>query len=346
MSRSLLMHLRPVVVVLFCNCNVLIQGLLSTSKCNMRLHGHRHASKLNLFENIFDQQQKKQQWPKVEVPSDFVIPEPQPLTITESTDLVGFATASAGLALRLATGAFVLGWQIDSIFAEDDGKYALQLGPLRIRDFSSVLDESNQPVQTIVLYDNESSPARCKRVREMFNLLDITYECRPAFDNLDSLPYIYDPNMKDDQQTIKGDDSIIDHLLDNYGPSTTLYDTKALWPISFRQFAIVTSTLAALLRGNPGKTQQANARPDNADMKPIELWAYECSPFVRPVKEKLYSLGLPHRVVSCSRGSSNRDKMVEKTGRFQVPYLVDDNTGIEMFESAEIVKYLEATYTV
>ena len=81
----------------------------------------------------------------------------------------------------------------------------------------------------------------------MFNLLDITYECRPSFDNLDSLPYIYDPNMKDDQQTIAGDDSIIDHLLDNYGPSTTLYDTKALWPISFRQFAIVTSTLAALL---------------------------------------------------------------------------------------------------
>ena len=73
----------------------------------MRLQ-HRHASKLNLFENIFDQQQKKQ-WPKVEVPSDFVIPEPKPLQITESTDLVGFATASAGLALRLATGAFVLG---------------------------------------------------------------------------------------------------------------------------------------------------------------------------------------------------------------------------------------------
>ena len=63
------------------------------------------------------------------------------------------------MALRLATGAFVLGWQINTIFAEDDGKYALQLGPLRIRDSSSVLDVSNQPTQTIVLYDNESSPA-------------------------------------------------------------------------------------------------------------------------------------------------------------------------------------------
>jgi len=58
------------------------------------------------------------------------------------------------------------------------------------------------------------------------------------------------------------------------------------------------------------------------------------------------SWGLPHIVVSCSRGSRNRDKMLEKFGRFQVPFIVDDNTGIEMFEGAEIVDYLEAVYTV
>ena len=109
---------------------------------------------------------------------------------------------------------------------------------------------------------------------------------------------------------------------------------------------MVTSQVASLIRGNPGKTQLPNARPDNNDMQPIELWAYECSPFVRPVKEKLSALGLPHVVVSCSRGSTNRDRMVEKTGRFQVPYIVDSNTGIDMFEGPEIVEYLEAVYTV
>jgi glutathione S-transferase len=70
------------------------------------------------------------------------------------------------------------------------------------------------------------------------------------------------------------------------------------------------------------------------------------SPFVRPVREKLGSLCLPHRMVSCSRGSANRDRMIAKTGRFQVPFLVDPNTGIEMYEGAEIVEYLEAVYTV
>ena len=36
---------------------------------------------------------------------------------------------------------------------------------------------------------------------------------------------------------------------------------------------------------------------------------------------------------------------MKKTGLFQVPFIVDPNTGVEMFESAEIVKYLNEVYT-
>mmetsp|Transcript_19454 Transcript_19454/g.29151 ORF Transcript_19454/g.29151 Transcript_19454/m.29151 type:complete len:97 (+) Transcript_19454:772-1062(+) len=93
-------------------------------------------------------------------------------------------------------------------------------------------------------------------------------------------------------------------------------------------------------------------------MKPLELWGYVCSPFVKPVREKLCALALPHMMVSCARGSKNRDLLVQKvaaagggggassTTRFQVPYLVDPNTNISMFESAEICKYLDDVYTV
>lgn len=43
----------------------------------------------------------------------------------------------------------------------------------------------------------------------------------------------------------------------------------------------------------------------------------------------------------------HRDKLTARTkGVFQVPYLVDPNTGIEMFESVAILKYLEDVYTV
>ena len=81
-------------------------------------------------------------------------------------------------------------------------------------------------------------------------------------------------------------------------------------------------------------------------LEPVVLWGYEGSPFVRPVRETLCSLGLCHVMINCGRGSANRDKLFAKTGRFQVPYLEDPNTGIKMFESSEIVKYLLDTYTV
>ena len=95
-----------------------------------------------------------------------------------------------------------------------------------------------------------------------------------------------------------------------------------------------------------GSKRQADARPDNERMAPLELWGYEPSPFVRPVREKLCALCLPHRLVPTSRGSANRDRLVAREGRqFQVPFLVDPNTGCELFESFEIIEYLDAVYT-
>ena len=81
-------------------------------------------------------------------------------------------------------------------------------------------------------------------------------------------------------------------------------------------------------------------------MRPLTLYGYEGSPFVHPVREKLCSLGLPHTVIPCGRGSASRSELAARTGRpFQVPYLVDPNTGVEMGESIEIRMYLDRTYT-
>lgn len=89
-----------------------------------------------------------------------------------------------------------------------------------------------------------------------------------------------------------------------------------------------------------------SVRPDIDTMEPVVLWGYEGSPFVKPVRETLSSLGLAHIYIPCARGSANRDKLYELTGRFQVPFLQDPNTGVEMFESAEIVRYLLDVYTL
>jgi glutaredoxin len=38
------------------------------------------------------------------------------------------------------------------------------------------------------------------------------------------------------------------------------------------------------------------------------------------------------------------DELVAKGGKRQVPYLVDDEHGVEMYESSDIAAYLEKTY--
>lgn len=132
--------------------------------------------------------------PNVEIPNDFIQPEPKPLQISESTDIIEFTKATLAFILRLGTGAFVLGWTIDTWFYKDvvDEKqplrYSLRLGPFSIRDISSVLvlnnnqnqnDGTPRPDKSLILYEYESSPF-CKRVREMINLLDLTVEYRPC----------------------------------------------------------------------------------------------------------------------------------------------------------------------
>ncbi|MFX9711432.1 glutathione S-transferase N-terminal domain-containing protein, partial [Acinetobacter baumannii] len=40
----------------------------------------------------------------------------------------------------------------------------------------------------------------------------------------------------------------------------------------------------------------------------------------------------------------NRHWLAEHTGKVQVPYLIDPNTDTSLYESADIVRYLQSTY--
>ena len=301
--------------------------------------------------------------PQVSAPPGFTAPEPRPLAVTDNAQIPGLLRGSAALAVRLATGVFVLGWRPSYVAAfgatllgeaPRDGEYVLELGPFKFRDDSSVLPEA-RPAKPIVIYEYESSPF-CRKVREACCLFDLEVEYRPvpgarggafARELLETsgrmtVPYMVDPNAGD-RGMLESDD-IIEYLREAYGPPKDSYDALALWPLR-GAFAATTATFAAIARGLPCGVRRDDARDDNEQMLPLELWGYEASPFVKPVRESLCELTLPHVVVPCSRGSPNRDRMVKETGRFQVPYLKDPNTGVALFESAEIVKYLDEVYT-
>jgi hypothetical protein len=41
---------------------------------------------------------------------------------------------------------------------------------------------------------------------------------------------------------------------------------------------------------------------------------------------------------------TNRKSLQEKAGRMAIPYLIDPNENVEMFEADKIVEYLQVTY--
>jgi glutathione S-transferase len=100
------------------------------------------------------------------------------------------------------------------------------------------------------------------------------------------------------------------------------------------------------------------------------FWGYAASPFCKIVRERLgnnisliwfsliilttlmlftlfiVELEIPHIQKTWGRGSAKRQELFEKTGRFQVPYLEDPNTGVNLFESSDIIDYINEKYSV
>ena len=55
-------------------------------------------------------------------------------------------------------------------------------------------------------------------------------------------------------------------------------------------------------------------------------------------------LEIPHIYRAAARGSSKRQILLDRRGAFVVPYIEDPNNKIAMFESKDIVDYLEQKY--
>ena len=77
----------------------------------------------------------------------------------------------------------------------------------------------------------------------------------------------------------------------------------------------------------------------------LELYAFEGCMSCRRVRQVLSELDLDYLHRSCPMGDSdNRRRLLERGGKVQVPYLVDPNHGVEMYESADIIAHLARHY--
>ena len=223
-----------------------------------------------------------------------------------------------------------------------------------------------QPVKPLEIYEFEACPYG-RLLREALTEMDLDamiYPCpkggtrfRPQAQTRGGkmrFPFLLDPNTG---VALFESAEIISYLADTY--EGTAVPARGLR----RRLAVITSFLASTTRGL-ARVRGYRARPSKAPAKPLELYSFESSPFSRLVREVLCELELPYFLRNSGKArwhemgppwvrdklfrrpieGRNRTALFERAGKVQLPYLIDPNTGVEMFESAKIIRYLETTY--
>jgi glutathione S-transferase len=234
---------------------------------------------------------------------------------------------------------------------------------LRLWRGTNARGSAKQPAKHLKLYEFEACPY-CRLVREALTELDLDAliyptphggkRFRPKVAELggkQQFPFLVDPNTG---ESMYESDAIIDYLYRRYGGRAA--PTRLLRP-----FDVTSSVVAGMPRVRAG----ARARPSKAPKRPLELFSFESSPYSRRVRELLCELELPYLLRSTGKArwqdlgppilrttffpalpveGRNRVELLQRAGKVQVPYLVDPNTGTELFESDAIRDYLLDTY--
>lgn len=232
-----------------------------------------------------------------------------------------------------------------------------------------------QPDEALILYEHEACPYS-RRIRETMTHLNLDYESRPSphkghvyRDELKDLsgktqvPYLVDSNTDD---KISDSQAIIDYLFAHYSKKGSTPEKFQAPKGDNATLANKATSVASMLRGvkaSHPKKNLARGKPEEL----LHLYGFEASPFCRLVREKLsmlevgyvnhnvareqiqdigafgvrLSLGEYHPIKG---GKRERIMKEDMNGKLQFPYLIDPNTDTKMFESADIIKYLDKTY--
>jgi glutathione S-transferase len=109
-----------------------------------------------------------------------------------------------------------------------------------------------------------------------------------------------------------------------------------------RTLDVATSLAASVARlGGGMQVGSIGRRP----RKRLELYEFEACPYCRKVREALSVLDLEAMIYPCPKdGPRFRPEATRRGGKAQFPFLVDPNTGKELYESDDIVTYLFDQY--
>lgn len=229
---------------------------------------------------------------------------------------------------------------------------------------SSVFKQRKTPAERPILFDIEASPY-CRLVREACTALQLDIEIRPCpkggsrfraeaehFGGKQQFPLLVDSNSG---VVLYESADIVAYLFKAYGRGETPSRYRAS---NWQKGGSYVATIARGLKG-------LNAKPSLAPAQPLALWSFESSPYSRLVRERLCELELPYTLYNLGKEQwadvgpatrrvksgpyvpmvgGKREAFLKQYGRVQVPYLEDPNTGAALFESEDILAYLDRTY--
>ena len=226
---------------------------------------------------------------------------------------------------------------------------------------TQILRRAPAPEHPLVVFDRENDP-NCRLLRELLTELQLDALIQPCpiggkryarkLPRGALLPYLVD---RDQDVRADGLQACLEHVLDTYADAPWLRSVVGSLPMR------LSSRLASALRGDAG----GQVRASRAPRKPLELYSFESSPYSRLVRERLCELQLPWILRSFGKEQladwgppghrftlkpwapvkgGRRAAMLAETGQAQVPYLIDPNAQVALFESSRILAHLEKHY--
>ena len=226
--------------------------------------------------------------------------------------------------------------------------------------------DTEKPAKLLKLYDIENCPF-CRIAREVLTELDLDAIILPCpkggsrfrtelleRGGKQQFPYLVDENTGMEMYESM---DIVAYLFETYGGGSVPLRWK-LGPLQK-----LSSSLASAARMREGMFCRASELPEAM----LELYSFEASPFARPVRELLCDLEIPYILRSCGRSEAgewlppqlrerlsiepnsalpNRIALQDREGKMGIPYLYDPNTKTGLFESGEIVAYLQRCYAL
>jgi glutathione S-transferase len=221
-----------------------------------------------------------------------------------------------------------------------------------------------KPERRLQLFDIENCPY-CRLAREAITELDLDVEVYPCPKNGErfrpevverggkaQFPYLVDPNTGVEMYESL---DIVAYLFETYGQR----ELPLKWRLGQAQ------TFASMVASGARMHTSMQAFPSEQPEYLLELYSFESSPYARPVRELLCNMEIPYILRSCGRTElqewllppirarlnikpeaklENRQRLQDEEGKVSIPYLYDPNTEQGLFESADILEYLQESY--